>query len=142
MQPDIIVINRSLQIPFYEIKLKSLRSGGPGGQHVNKVETAIQLLFDINGSSLPEELKHKILSSKDKRISKEGILVLNCQEFRSQRKNKESAIEKLIDFIRPYTRTRKPRIKTKPTQSAIEKRKRNKTARSKLKSFRKRPEIN
>ncbi|MCB0687709.1 MAG: hypothetical protein KDC53_14335, partial [Saprospiraceae bacterium] len=68
MQPDIIVINRSLQIPFYEIKLKSLRSGGPGGQHVNKVETAIQLLFDINGSSLPEELKHKILSSKDKRI--------------------------------------------------------------------------
>lgn len=134
-----IFINQQIQIPVSEVRIKTVRSSGPGGQHVNKVETAIQLQFDIPNSSLPDELKEKILLNSDKRINKSGILLLRSETYRSQEKNKELAFERLIDFIRPYTKKRKKRINTLPTKTSLAKRKAYKINRSHIKVNRQRP---
>jgi ribosome-associated protein len=134
-----LIISQEIQLPLSEVRMKPVRSGGPGGQHVNKVETGIQIQFDINQSSLPEELKEKILKTPDKRISKDGILTLRAQTYRSQEKNKEEAVQRLVEFIRPFTREKKKRLRTKPTKASLEKRKAIKIKRSTIKSLRRKP---
>ncbi|MBK8506249.1 MAG: aminoacyl-tRNA hydrolase [Saprospiraceae bacterium] len=139
MREGIIIIGSNISIPVSEVRIKTMRSGGPGGQHVNKVETAVQLQFDIINSSIPTEIKDKIMSGADKRINKEGVFILKCDEYRSQKKNREGAIERLVAFIRPYTRRKRLRIKSKPTKGSLERKKKQKINRSRIKSLRRKP---
>ena len=139
--PSEIFINKKISIPFSELKFKSVRSGGPGGQHVNKVETAIQLRFDIGNSSLPAEIRDLLLASGDKRISTKQVLVLRSESSRSQEANREEAIRKLVAFVKHLLRKKKKRIKTKPSKASKEKKKVAKKFKSKIKRNRKSPKL-
>ena len=110
---------------------------GPGGQNVNKVNTAIQLRFDINNSSLPRAVKQRLLRMPDSRISKDGVLVIKAKEERSQLRNKEDALERLRTMIKQAMVVPKKRIPTKPKRSSVKKRLDSKTKRGLVKNFRK-----
>lgn len=109
-----------------ELEFSAVRASGPGGQHVNKVSTAVQLRFDSQRSSLPMYVKAKLLELADRRISKVGIITVKAQRFRSQDKNKQDALERLQSLIDKASAISKNRVKTKPSRSAKEKRLKNK----------------
>lgn len=132
-----IIIDKSLSIFESEISLIAIRSQGAGGQNVNKVASAIHLRFDIHKSSLPAQLKERLLASSDKRINKEGVFVIKAQQFRTQEKNRQAAIERLKCFIIKMNQPIKLRKETKPTFSSKVKRVDKKTIRGKVKSLRK-----
>lgn len=129
-------INDRLSIPESEFSVTAVRSQGAGGQNVNKVATAIQLRFDITASSLPAEVKEKLLGMNDRRVSKEGVFVLKVQDYRSQERNYRLARERLASFIRRGTVVRKRRLATKPSKSARKKRLEQKTRRGQIKARR------
>lgn len=125
-----------------EINFKAIRSSGPGGQHVNKSSTKIELNFRIESSEALNELEKQILLQKLKtRISQDGLLVLQCGETRSQYRNKAIAIERLVDLLKEKLKVAKPRKKTKPSKSIIEARLKIKKSKALKKSNRKRPEL-
>ena len=134
-------ISSELSIPENEIQCEAIRAQGAGGQNVNKVSSAIHLRFDIKNSSLPAGYKEKILGLSDKRISKDGIVVIKAQRFRSQEKNREDALDRLRELLQAAGATRKRRKPTKPTRSSQQKRVDSKTKRGQLKSQRGRVEI-
>ncbi len=109
-------------INLSEIEFSAIRARGPGGQHVNKVSTAILLRFDINKSSLPDELKLRLQNYPDKRISKDGNILIKAARFRSQDMNRQDAIDRLEKLVARAAASRKKRIATKPTKRAREKR--------------------
>ena len=112
-------ITPALTIPDDELVERFVRSGGPGGQNVNKVATAVELRFDIAGSpSLPAEVKARLLARRDRRITAEGVLVLSSHLIRSQELNREDARERLAAFIESGLRAPKPRVATKPTKAS------------------------
>ena len=106
-----------------ELHFKAVRSSGPGGQHVNKVSTKMELVFDIKNSSALSNIEKVRISKKlASRITKNGNLILQCDESRSQRKNKELVIKRFFEIITKASKVPKPRKKTKPSKTAIEKR--------------------
>jgi len=134
--PEGLLIKAGLFVPFSEIEFKAVRSQGPGGQSVNKVNTAVQISFDVKASSLPERIKRKLLSNSDKRLSTEGVYTIKGQGHRSQMRNKEAALQRLAGLIREAAHIPKVRKPTKPSFSARQKRMDSKTKRSKTKSMR------
>ena len=129
-------ISNNIQIPDSEIEVLQIRAQGPGGQHVNKVSTAIQLRFDIRKSSLPDFYKEKLLSINDQRLSLDGVIVIKAQKFRSQEKNREDAYHRLRELIRKSTSTPKRRVATRPTLAAKKRRVESKVKKGRMKGLR------
>lgn len=134
---NFLEISKNISIPFNEIEFSPTRSQGAGGQHVNKVSTAIHLRFNINTSSLPDIYKQKLLNHNDSRISKEGIIIIKSRQFRSQKKNKDVALQRLQKLIKSTISIRKKRKSTQPTESSQKVRLDSKAKRGKIKKLRK-----
>jgi ribosome-associated protein len=123
-------------IPTDEVELTAVRSQGPGGQNVNKVSSAIQLRFDVGASSLPPELKERVLALRDHRLTKGGVVVIKSQEHRSQDMNRMAALLRLHDLLELAALVQKPRKPTRPTRSSHVKRVENKVKRGQTKALR------
>lgn len=131
-----IRIARNVSIPDEEVELEATRAQGPGGQNVNKVASAVQLRFDIRGSSLPGPWKHRLMALKDGRITERGVVVIKAQRYRSQEMNRADALERLRSLVAEAVRTRKRRIPTRPSRAARQKRLDEKKSRARVKSMR------
>ena len=129
-------ISHNVSIPDTEFEFSAIRAQGAGGQNVNKVSSAIHLRFDINASSLPEFYKQRLLSLRDQRISKEGVIVIKAQQYRTQEKNRDDALERLREIIRGVAAVQKVRRPTKPTRGSQKRRLDSKTQRGKTKALR------
>lgn len=112
-------ISNTVSLDENEIEIAAIRASGSGGQKVNKVSAAIHLRFDIDASSLPEFYKEKLLVLKDKRITKDGIVVIKSQQHRSQEQNRDEALERLVELIKSVNVVQKRRVPTKPTKGSV-----------------------
>ncbi len=119
-----------------EVQTFAIRSSGPGGQNVNKVSSGIHLRFNLNESSIPRYLKEKILNSADRRISKEGVLIIKAQRFRTKEKNSKDAFDRLLKLIDQHLLIRKERKPRQPSGRQIQKRLDDKALNSRKKSMR------
>ena len=129
-----IAVTDRIFIPEHEVIERAIRASGPGGQHVNKVSTAIELRFFIWGSSvLPEELKQRLAKKRDQRITEAGEIIIQAQRYRSQEQNRDDARQRLAVLVRSVLVPPKPRIATKPTRASQRRRLENKRAHATLK---------
>jgi ribosome-associated protein len=133
-----VVVTHSLKIPLAELQFRTSRSGGPGGQNVNKLETRVELLFDVaNSPFIPEHLRQRLLSNLSSKLDSLGVLRVVAQDSRSQWNNKQFAIERLAALLKSALKVRKKRISTKPTRTAREDRLHMKKVRGETKRLRK-----
>ena len=134
-----LTISRTLSLPETELVERFLRADGPGGQHVNRTESAVELRFDVARSpSLPDALRERLLARRDRRLTDEGVLVIQARRFRDQARNRDDARERLVEIIRGALTVPKKRVATKPTRASKERRLAGKQQRGKLKQTRSR----
>jgi ribosome-associated protein len=127
-------ITPSLTIPDEELVERFVRASGAGGQNINKVSTAVELRFDVaNSPSLPEPLRARLLARRDRRLTDQGVLVIEAQRFRTQDRNREEARERLAAFIAAGLSVPKPRVATKPTRASKQRRLDGKRERGEIK---------
>jgi ribosome-associated protein len=129
-------ISESVTLDESEIEFTSIRAQGSGGQKVNKTSAAIHLRFDIEASSLPPFYKERLLSLKDKRITKEGVVVIKAQQHRNREQNREEALERLAELIKSVNVVQKKRVATKPTKGSQKRRLQSKKKHSQTKKLR------
>ena len=138
---NVITIKKDIKIPYSELKFDFFRSSGPGGQHVNKVETGVRLRFDMTHSIyLPEYMKKRLMLIHNSKINREGELLVESTIYKSQHRNKQEVIEKLTELLIQASKKEKKRIKTNRTKSSIAKRLNKKKKRSNIKILRKKPD--
>lgn len=140
---NVIEVTDTILIPEEELEFSFVRSSGPGGQNVNKVATAVQLRFDAGASpSLPVEVRQRLLRLAGSRVTDEGELVITARRFRSQHRNRQDAVERLVKLVRRAAEKPKKRRKTRPTKASVQRRLETKQRRGKLKDSRKAPRPN
>jgi ribosome-associated protein len=127
--PSLFIDERELQIDF-------IRASGPGGQNVNKVATAVQLRFDVHASGLPDEVKGRLIHLAGKRITGEGVLLIEAKRFRTQEQNRADAIQRFVELVRKSLVKPKPRKKTKPSAASKEERIKEKKRKGEIKKLR------
>jgi ribosome-associated protein len=132
-----IQVTPNITLDEGEIEQVFIRASGPGGQHVNKAATAVQLRFDVeNSPSLPEGVRERLKRLAGNRMTESGVLIVEARRFRTQEQNRQDALKRLVALIREASRKPKPRRKTKPTRASKERRLRNKRRRSEIKKLR------
>lgn len=134
-----LTISRHIVLPESELVERFLRADGPGGQHVNRTESAVELRFDVvNSPSLPEEVRARLLARRDRRLTGDGVLVIQARRFRDQARNRDDVRDRLTDIIRSVLTAPKKRLATRPTRASRERRLVGKQQRGKLKQNRSR----